>query len=116
MLNKIDVLWDDLAGETFCAKRHPHHSDQHCQTLGIRPEDVLPLSAKQAMLAKVRKDADLLTRSQISNLENLLCEHHRAERAPARRPCGLPGNGPAAEQPNTCSACAWRRSTSSRPC
>jgi hypothetical protein len=35
---------------------------------------VLPLSAKQALLAKVRKDPALLARSQMSNLEDLLCE------------------------------------------
>jgi hypothetical protein len=48
--------------------------------LGIEPEDVLPLSAKQALLAKVRKDPALLARSQMSNLENLLCERIVAQK------------------------------------
>jgi hypothetical protein len=42
--------------------------------------NVLPLSAKQAMLAKVRKDTELLARSQLEGLENLLCERIIAQK------------------------------------
>ncbi|NQD96942.1 GTPase, partial [Pseudomonas sp. CrR25] len=74
VLNKIDVLWDDLAGETFVQNAIGQIQASTAKCLGIKAEDVLPLSAKQALLAKVRKDPELLTRSQMSNLENLLCE------------------------------------------
>ncbi|MDP2246440.1 dynamin-like GTPase family protein [Pseudomonas sp.] len=74
VLNKIDILWDDLAGEAFVQNAITQIRDLTARQLGIQPEDVLPLSAKQALLAKVRKDQALLTRSQMSNLENLLCE------------------------------------------
>lgn len=74
VLNKIDVLWDDLAGEAFVQNAIAQIQASTAKQLGIDPNDVLPLSAKQALLAKVRNDQALLTRSQMSNLENLLCE------------------------------------------
>ncbi len=74
VLNKIDVLWDDLAGEAFVQNAIQRIQRTTAKQLGIKPEDVLPLSAKQALLAKVRKDPELLIRSQMSNLEDLLCE------------------------------------------
>lgn len=80
VLNKIDVLWDDLAGETFVQNAIRLIQTSTAKQLGISPEDVLPLSAKQAMLAKVRKDSDLLARSQIEGLEKLLCERIIAQK------------------------------------
>ena len=74
VLNKIDVLWDDLAGEAFVQNAIQRIQRTTAKQLGIRSEDVLPLSAKQALLAKGRKDPELLIRSQMSNLEDLLCE------------------------------------------
>lgn len=80
VLNKIDVLWDDLAGETFVQNAIRQIQTNTAKQLGIRVEDVLPLSAKQAMLAKVRKDTELLARSQMGHLENLLCERIIAQK------------------------------------
>lgn len=80
VLNKIDVLWDDLAGETFVHNAIRQIQDATARQLGIRREDVLPLSAKQALLAKVRKDDELLARSQMANLERLLCERIVAQK------------------------------------
>lgn len=80
VLNKIDVLWDDLAGETFVQNAIRQIQDATARLLGIRREDVLPLSAKQALLAKVRKDDELLARSQMANLERLLCERIVAQK------------------------------------
>lgn len=80
VLNKIDVLWDDLAGETFVQNAIRQIQDATARQLGIHREDVLPLSAKQALLAKVRKDDELLARSQMANLERLLCERIVAQK------------------------------------
>lgn len=80
VLNKIDVLWDDLAGESFVQNAIQHMQNATAKQLGIAREDVLPLSAKQALLAKVRKDEALLERSQLANLENLLCERIVAQK------------------------------------
>ncbi|MDH1621425.1 dynamin-like GTPase family protein [Pseudomonas chengduensis] len=80
VLNKIDVLWDDLAGETFVQNAIGQIQSATAKQLGIAKQDVLPLSAKQALLAKVRKDEELLARSQMAGLENLLCERIVAQK------------------------------------
>ncbi|NWL76328.1 GTPase [Pseudomonas taiwanensis] len=74
VLNKIDVLWDDLAGESFVQNAIRRIQETTARQLGIRSDEVLPLSAKQALLAKVRNDGELLQRSQIGALEELLCD------------------------------------------
>lgn len=80
VLNKIDVLWDDLAGEAFVQNAISQIQTSTARQLGIDACEVLPLSAKQAMLAKVRKDPELLARSQMANLEKLLCERIIAQK------------------------------------
>ena len=80
VLNKIDVLWDDLAGEAFVQSAIRQIQTSTARQLGIDASEVLPLSAKQAMLAKVRKDPELLARSQMANLEKLLCERIIAQK------------------------------------
>ncbi|MBF7729939.1 dynamin-like GTPase family protein [Pseudomonas sp. N040] len=74
VLNKIDVLWDDLAGERFVQDAIQRMHESTARQLGLAVEAVLPLSAKQGMLAKVRNDSQLLARSQLGGLEQLLCE------------------------------------------
>ncbi len=74
VLNKIDVLWDDVAGETFVQKAIEDIRDTTAQQLGIDCADVLPLSAKQALMAKIRGDQALLERSQLTRLEELLSQ------------------------------------------
>ncbi len=74
VLNKIDVLWDDVAGETFVQKAIEDIRDNTAQQLGIDCADVLPLSAKQALMAKIRGDQALLERSQLARLEELLSQ------------------------------------------
>jgi replication fork clamp-binding protein CrfC len=80
VLNKIDVLWDDLAGEAFVQSAIRQIQTSTARQLDIKVDEVLPLSAKQAMLAKVRKDPELLARSQMANLEKLLCERIIAQK------------------------------------
>ncbi|MGL4317828.1 MAG: dynamin family protein [Pseudomonas sp.] len=80
VLNKIDVLWDDLAGEDYVQKAIGQIRHSTAKQLGINADVVLPLSAKQALLAKVRKDEPLLARSQLADLENLLCERIVAQK------------------------------------
>src|SRR5690606_6534528 len=50
VLNKIDVLWDDLAGESFVQNAISQVQTSTAKLLGIGKENVLPLSAKQALL------------------------------------------------------------------
>ena len=80
VLNKIDVLWDDLAGEEYVQKAIGLVRNSTAKQLGIPAASVLPLSAKQALIAKVRKDEELLARSQLADLEQLLCERIVAQK------------------------------------
>jgi replication fork clamp-binding protein CrfC len=80
VLNKIDVLWDDVSGDTFVNDAIQRMQSSTAQQLGIAVDDVLPLSAKQALLAKIRGDQSLLERSQLLALEHLLCERILAQK------------------------------------
>ncbi|GIZ12585.1 dynamin-like GTPase family protein [Pseudomonas sp. NCCP-436] len=80
VLNKIDVLWDDLAGEAFVGEAISRIQSSTARLLGISEQDVLPLSAKQALLAKISLDETLLARSQLVELERLLCERIVAQK------------------------------------
>lgn len=80
VLNKIDVLWDDVAGETFVQKAIEDIRATTAQQLGIDRADVLPLSAKQALMAKIRGDQALLERSQLAQLEQLLSQRILAQK------------------------------------
>lgn len=80
VLNKIDVLWDDLSGDTFVQNAIKQMQSNTAKQLGIATEAVLPLSAKQALMAKVRGDHALLERSRLLTLEHLLCERILAQK------------------------------------
>ena len=98
ILNKIDALWDDLAGPARIAADIARIRQHTATRLGLPRASVLPLSAKQALLARVRGDAALFERSQLVQLEKLLGhivahqEHLLAHRV-ADQVLGLLGNG-----------------------
>jgi len=74
ILNKIDLLWDDPNGNDFVQDSIHRMCEKTAEQLGIAASDVLPLSAKQGLLARMRSDEALLARSQLPNLEKLLGE------------------------------------------
>lgn len=72
VLNKVDVLWDDIQGEEHTTASIERVRQDTANRLGIEPVDVIPLSAKQALIARVRQDDLLFKKSAISNLEKLI--------------------------------------------
>ncbi len=72
VLNKIDVLWDDLQGEQYTQEAIERVRDYTADHLGMRHQDVIPLSAKQGLLARVRRDEALFQRSNLDQLEQLI--------------------------------------------
>ena len=80
VLNKIDVLWDDLQGETHIASSIEHIRHLTAKQLGMDPSDVIPLSAKQGLIAKVKKDHALLQRSAFQKLEKLISKRILSQR------------------------------------
>ncbi len=72
VMNKIDAMWDDLLGENGYEVSIKSQIKNSAATLGIDESAIFPVSAKQALLAKVKSDDDLLERSRLSALEDYL--------------------------------------------
>ncbi|MBM4207015.1 MAG: dynamin family protein [Gammaproteobacteria bacterium] len=74
VMNKIDSMWDDLAGDAGYQSAIASQVKTSATTLKIEESAIFPVSAKQALLAKVKKDQALLQRSRIDILKNYLAE------------------------------------------
>lgn len=74
VLNKIDVLWDDLQGERHTNEAIERVRGYTADHLGMRQHDVIPVSAKQGLVARVKKDNELFDRSNINQLEQLIIQ------------------------------------------
>lgn len=74
VMNKIDAMWDDLAGETGYQDAIKSQVKTSATTLKIDESVIFPVSAKQALLAKVKGDKALLLRSRLDSLENYLAD------------------------------------------
>lgn len=72
VMNKIDAMWDDLAGEAGYDQAILSQIKTCANVLGIEENVIFPVSAKQALLAKVKSDSNLLAKSRLSNLEEYL--------------------------------------------
>jgi hypothetical protein len=80
LLNKIDVLWDDPAGESFVQEAIVRMQETTARQLALDVADVLPLAAKQGLLARLQHDPQLLARSQLDRFEMLLGERVVAQK------------------------------------
>ncbi|MCK0106933.1 dynamin family protein [Marinobacter sp. S0848L] len=74
VLNKIDVLWDDIQGQNHTDESIERVRTYTAEHLGMKQHDVLPLSAKQGLLARVRNDSELFGRSNLGMLEKLIVQ------------------------------------------
>ncbi len=72
VLNKIDALLDPLATPTAVQAQIASVRRDTARTLDIPPERVFPLSARQALAARVMGDHDALRASQLPELESAL--------------------------------------------
>ncbi len=74
VMNKIDAMWDDLAGENGYEESIHKQVKSSAAILNLSEEVIFPVSAKQALLAKVKSDTDLLEKSRLNNLETYLSD------------------------------------------
>ena len=81
VLNKIDGLWDDLRSQAEIDAEIARQVDSCANTLGMPPKQIFPVSAQKGLVAKINKDAALLARSRIGELEHALAD----ELIPAKR-------------------------------
>ena len=80
-LNKIDALVDPLSPKAHTDAHIARQCEEVARTLDIEPQRVFPISARQALAARVAKDEASLAESRLPALENALAE----ELLPQRR-------------------------------
>ena len=81
VLNKIDTLWDELKSAEEIDAGIERQVQDTARILKLPLEQVFALSARNALLGRVKQDAELLARSGVLPLESLLA--HKI--IPARR-------------------------------
>ena len=74
VLNKIDVLWDDLQGEQHVLDSIHKMRQTTAQQLGIAEQDVIAISAKKALMGKIMADDALVKRSELPFLEGIIVQ------------------------------------------
>lgn len=74
VLNKIDGLWDDLKEEAEIRNEITRQVNTSADLLGLSPNQIFPISAQKALLAKVNNDDELLIKSRLLDLEKALSD------------------------------------------
>ncbi len=74
VLNKIDGLWDELKDEVEIQKELLKQVNTSAELLGLNANQIFPISAQKALLAKVSADEELLVKSRLPELEKALSD------------------------------------------
>ena len=74
VLNKIDTLWDELKSGEEIDTEIARQVDTCASTLDLPVEQIFPVSAQKALVARINGDAELLGRSRLADLEFALSE------------------------------------------
>ena len=74
VLNKIDLMWDDLKSEQEIKASVDRQIDETSRLLELGKHDVLAISAQKALIGKIKNDAELVRRSGIEKLERILAK------------------------------------------
>jgi hypothetical protein len=74
VLNKVDLIWDDLKSDSEIAQAVNGQLDATARILNLPRQNVLPMSAQKALIGRIRGDAALLERSGVHALEALLAQ------------------------------------------
>jgi hypothetical protein len=74
VLNKIDTMWDSLRTPAQVQSEIDRQRATSAEILGLRQEQVIPVSAQKGLVAKVTNDAALLAASQLPVLERALAQ------------------------------------------
>ncbi len=74
VLNKVDVLWDDLSAPQAVEAQIERQRAETAHVLGLPAEQVIAVSAQKGLLAKVRGDQALLEHSRLLDFERALAD------------------------------------------
>lgn len=72
VMNKIDVLWDEIREPGEVAREIQRQVEYTSRTLGIPQDRVFPVSAQKAVIGRVRGDAALVAQSRVERFESAL--------------------------------------------
>ena len=72
VLNKIDLMWDELKSPPEIAAGVERMMETTSLQLGLPREKIFALSAKEALVGRIKGDAEQVQRSGIAQLENFL--------------------------------------------
>lgn len=72
VLNKIDVLWDELRDGQEVDRELQRQISDTSRVLGVPEERIFPISAQKGLLGKIKDDAEIFEKSRIGELESAL--------------------------------------------
>ena len=72
VLNKIDTLWDALSSPEQVSMQLERQCQTSADMLGVKPSQVVPVSAQKGLVAKIAADDVLLEASGLPSLEDAL--------------------------------------------
>lgn len=72
VLNKIDTLWDEMKEDADVQASIKEQCKTSAAMLGIDANNVFPISAQKALVAKIKNNPSLLEQSNLPALERLL--------------------------------------------
>jgi hypothetical protein len=72
VLNKIDTMWDSLSTPAQVQAQIDRQRATTAEILGLREDQVIPVSGQKGLVAKVNNDAELLAASRLPVLEQAL--------------------------------------------
>ncbi|MBL8510014.1 MAG: dynamin family protein [Betaproteobacteria bacterium] len=81
VLNKIDLMWDDLKSPTEITAAIHRMTETTSQSLGLSQEKIFAVSAQKALVGRIKEDRQMVVRSGIESLEAYLA----TEVVPIRR-------------------------------
>jgi len=74
ILNKIDVLWDELRDDDEISDEINRQVHETAKILNVDDKMIFPVSAQKALAAKIRGKNELLNKSRIMELEDALSD------------------------------------------
>jgi hypothetical protein len=72
VLNKIDAMWDALRSDAENDAEIARQQSSVAQQLGLRADQVYPVSAQKALVGRIQGDMNLFERSRLGELEAAL--------------------------------------------
>ncbi|MFL6647738.1 MAG: dynamin family protein [Sulfurifustaceae bacterium] len=74
VLNKIDILWDELQDEKLVRDTIARQVDETARNLNVAPQNIFAVSAQKALAGRANNDVAQVERSGITRLESSIAQ------------------------------------------